>query len=91
MYDPLQSDGCRRLPPGLALIFDMDGVIVNSNPLHRESWEIFNRRFGLETTGAMHEFMYGRRNDEIIRGFFGGGLSTEEVAARGAAKERLYR
>ncbi len=91
MYDPLQSDSCGRLAPGLALVFDMDGVIVDSNPLHRESWVAFNRRFGLETTDAMHEFMYGRRNDEIVRGFFGAGLSDAEVAARGAAKERLYR
>ena len=79
------------LAPGLALIFDMDGVIVDSNPLHREAWAAFNRRYGLETTDAMHEGMYGKRNDDIVRYFFGAGLSDEEVAARGAAKEALYR
>ena len=35
--------------------------------------------------------MYGRRNDDIVRDFFGDGLSPAEVAARGAAKEELYR
>jgi HAD superfamily hydrolase (TIGR01509 family) len=35
--------------------------------------------------------MYGRRNDEIVRGFFGDDMPAGEVAARGAAKERLYR
>ena len=35
--------------------------------------------------------MYGRRNDEIVRDFFGPRLSAEEVAAHGAAKEELYR
>jgi HAD superfamily hydrolase (TIGR01509 family) len=69
----------------------MDGVIVDSNPAHRRAWEAFNRRYGLETTEAMYRFMYGRRNDEIVRGFFGDGLPAAEVAARGAAKERLYR
>jgi len=39
----------------------------------------------------MHQRMYGKRNDQIIRDFFGETLSPEEVAARGAAKERLYR
>jgi beta-phosphoglucomutase len=76
---------------GLALVFDMDGVIVDSNPLHRESWALFNSRYGVETTEAMQQGMYGKRNDEIIRDFFGGELPPEEVAARGKAKEELYR
>jgi HAD superfamily hydrolase (TIGR01509 family) len=69
----------------------MDGVIVHSNPAHRAAWEAFNRRYGVETTEEMHRFMYGRRNDEIVRGFFGEDLAAGEVAARGAAKERLFR
>lgn len=69
----------------------MDGVIVDSNPLHRVAWETFNRRYGMQTTEAMHESMYGKRNDDIVRNFFGPDLSPEEVTARGAAKEALYR
>jgi beta-phosphoglucomutase family hydrolase len=79
------------LASGLALIFDMDGVLMDSNPVHRAAWTAFNRRFGIETTEAMHNRMYGKRNDEIVRDFFGEGLSPDEVAARGAAKEALYR
>ena len=75
----------------IALIFDMDGVIVDSNAMHRESWVAFNRRYGLETTEEMHQFMYGKRNDQIVRGFYGDGITAEEVGARGRAKERLYR
>jgi beta-phosphoglucomutase family hydrolase len=75
----------------LALIFDMDGVILHSNPLHREAWAAFNRRYGLETTDAMLERMYGRRNDQIVRDYFGESLTEDEIAARGAAKEELYR
>jgi len=80
-----------HLADGLALIFDMDGVIVHSNPLHCEAWAAFNRRYGLETTPGMLERMYGRRNDQIVRDFFGEGLAEDEVAARGAAKEEIYR
>jgi beta-phosphoglucomutase family hydrolase len=79
------------LAEGLALIFDMDGVIVDSNPVHREAWVAFNRGYGLETTPAMLERMYGKRNDEIIGDYFGDGLGLEEVAARSRAKEELYR
>jgi beta-phosphoglucomutase family hydrolase len=74
-----------------ALIFDMDGVIIDSNPTHRASWVAFNRRYGLETTEDMHQFMYGKRNDQIVRGFYGDGITAEEVEERGRAKERLYR
>lgn len=69
----------------------MDGVIVDSNPHHRLAWEAFNRRYGLETTEAMHQRMYGKRNDQIIRDYFGAELTAEDVDARGAAKEALYR
>ena len=75
----------------IALIFDMDGVIIDSNPLHRQAWAAFNRRYGLETTEAMQRRMYGKRNDQIVRDYFGEGISPEEVEARGRAKERLYR
>jgi beta-phosphoglucomutase len=77
--------------PVTALIFDLDGVIVDSNPVHREAWEIYNRRFGIETTEEMQQRMYGKRNDQIIRDSMGGQLSDAEVLAHGAAKERLFR
>lgn len=74
-----------------AFIFDMDGVIVDSNPLHRVAWEEYNRQHGLETTDAMQKRMYGKRNDVIVRDFYGANLSEDEVSAHGAAKEELYR
>lgn len=81
----------QALDPGLALIFDMDGVIIDSNPYHRRAWEIFNHRYGVAMTEEMHLRMYGKRNDQIVRDFFGTLLTEEEVAERGAAKEALYR
>jgi beta-phosphoglucomutase len=90
VYDSGQNTS-QPLADGLALLFDMDGVIIDSNPFHREAWVAYNLQHGLVTTEAMIERMYGRRNDRIVRDFFGDGLSDEEVAARGAAKEELYR
>jgi beta-phosphoglucomutase len=80
-----------KIRAGLALLFDMDGVILDSNPTHREAWRLYNRGFGIETDEAMQQRMYGKRNDEIVRDFFGAGLAPEQVAAHGAAKESLYR
>jgi beta-phosphoglucomutase len=74
-----------------ALIFDMDGVIVDSNPYHVVAWEEYNRRLGVAMTETMRQQMYGKRNDELIREFFGCNLGDAEVFAHGAAKETLYR
>jgi beta-phosphoglucomutase len=74
-----------------ALILDMDGVVVHSNPTHREAWVAYNRRFGIETTEAMHQRMYGKRNDQIVLDFFGADLTPAQVFQHGADKESLYR
>lgn len=74
-----------------ALLFDMDGVILDSNPLHRESWTEYNRRQGVETTEESMLGMYGKRNDMLVRDFLGQGLTDAEVKAHGHAKEALYR
>jgi beta-phosphoglucomutase family hydrolase len=75
----------------IALIFDMDGVLIDSNETHRACWIEFNRRHGLETTAEMLQRMYGKRNDEIVRDFYGNGLTDAEVAALGHAKEAFFR
>lgn len=35
--------------------------------------------------------MYGRRNDEIVRDFFGQSIAADDIITHGAAKETLYR
>jgi len=79
------------MPEIQAFLLDMDGVIVDSNPLHRLTWAEYNRRHGIETTEAMQQWMYGKRNDEIVRHFFGPATSDPDVIRHGAAKELLYR
>jgi len=76
---------------GLALLFDIDGVIVDSNPVHVEVWRDYLKRYGIDLGEGLPIRMYGRRNDDIVRDFFGAGLSPEEILARGAEKEALYR
>jgi beta-phosphoglucomutase family hydrolase len=74
----------------LAYILDMDGVLIDSNPLHAVAWRQYLSRFGLSADTVM-ERMHGKRNDQIVRGLFGRGLSDHEVFGHGAAKEALYR
>jgi HAD superfamily hydrolase (TIGR01509 family) len=75
-----------------ALIFDLDGVIVHSMPLHNRAWDLYLRRHGIvEVPAAIDARMHGRHNAEILRAFFGNGLPPEEIARRSAEKEELYR
>jgi HAD superfamily hydrolase (TIGR01509 family) len=74
----------------LAFIFDLDGVIIDSMPLHTEAWEAYLDRHGV-TADELVARMHGRRNDEIVEVFFGGGLTPVQIHDHGAAKEKLFR
>ncbi|MFB3779520.1 MAG: HAD family hydrolase [Bryobacteraceae bacterium] len=76
---------------GLGLIFDLDGVIVDSNPVHTVSWRVYLRRCGMEPPENFERRMYGLRNDDIVRDLFGAGLDPAEVSRHGSDKEALYR
>lgn len=77
--------------PAKALIFDMDGVIIDSTAPHVEAWERYLASHGLEAQNVSGR-MLGRHNDEIVRDFFAGrDLSEGDVLRHGAEKERLYR
>ncbi len=78
------------LGPGLGAIFDMDGVIIDSTPMHNRAWEVYLERQGRDPSQVQRR-MHGLRNDDIVRDFFGGGLELHHVLEHGAAKERLYR
>ncbi len=79
-----------RLDPELALIFDMDGVIVDSMPLHTLAWQRYLVNLGI-AGDDVEQRMHGRRNDEIVRDFLGAGVDPRVVFEHGAAKERLFR
>jgi len=74
----------------VALIFDLDGVIVDSMPLHIQSWRIYLERLGKPQV-EISERMHGRRNDEIVREWIGSDLTDAAVAWHGAEKEKLFR
>ncbi len=74
----------------IAFIFDLDGVLVHSMPLHTLAWEKYLEAHGIEVEGV-EAFMHGKRNPELVRSWFGAHLPEETVLEHGAAKERLFR
>jgi len=75
-------------PP--ALIFDMDGVLVHSMPLHTLAWERYLAKLGI-TVENLEQRMHGKRNSELVRDMIGANLPEDVVFYHGAEKERLFR
>ncbi len=75
----------------IAFVFDVDGVIVDSNRVHSAAWREYMRLQGRDTPDGFFEFMFGRHNDEIVRQAFGPDLEPDAVFRHGAEKEKLYR
>jgi beta-phosphoglucomutase len=80
----------RDISPELAMIFDMDGVLVHSMPAHMESWRQYLQKLGVEVQD-LERRMHGKRNPELVRDLLGDDLAEDVVIEHGAAKERLFR
>lgn len=74
-----------------AIIFDMDGVIVDSNPYHKIALKQFCRKHGYELTDEqLFQKIYGRTNKEWITNLMGN-LPEEQIQSYADEKEELYR
>jgi beta-phosphoglucomutase len=72
------------------VIFDFDGVIVDSHPVHMQAWKTFLYSRGKAVSDAELSFVQeGVQREEILRHFFGD-LSAEQTASYGAEKDKLF-
>ena len=74
-----------------AVIWDMDGVIVNTGPYHCQSWQYVFKKQGLKFTEEDFQHIFGQRNDTIIRKTIGRDLTPAEVDAMAKDKEEYFR
>ncbi len=74
----------------MAMIFDLDGVLIHSMPLHVGAWEQYLEGLGISVEN-LERRMHGRRNSELVRDMIGDHLADDVVFEHGAAKERLFR
>jgi len=72
------------------MIFDLDGVLIHSMPLHVTAWEQYLAALGIEIED-MERRMHGKRNSELVRDLIDRDLAEDVVFEHGAAKERLFR
>jgi beta-phosphoglucomutase len=76
----------------LGVIFDMDGVLVDSYDAHLRSWQLLAGEHGVEMTEEQFAATFGQTSREIIRRFWPQQAGGEAGIARwDARKEELYR
>lgn len=74
-----------------AVLWDMDGVLVDTGSFHRQAWEALSEEAGLAMSHEDFRRTFGWRNEEIVRELLGPGVSDQRVAELGGRKEELYR
>lgn len=77
--------------PRLAVIFDMDGVLVDSYRAHFASWQAMFGEQGREYGEAAFAADFGRTSRDILNRMFGGELSDATIREMDERKESLYR
>lgn len=75
-----------------ALIFDMDGTMVDSMPFHAKSWGEFTRRHGIamEVSEVLRRTT-GRNGVECMHELFGRQLADDDALRLVNEKEAIYR
>jgi beta-phosphoglucomutase len=72
-------------------IWDVDGTLIDSGPLHFETWYHTLREEGHIITHEQFAATFGQRNDAVLRAYLGSDLPISDIERIGGAKERLYR
>jgi beta-phosphoglucomutase len=74
-----------------AVIFDMDGVLVDNNPWHIEAWTTFCKRHSVHITAEEITGHFGNINADYLNFLFGRQLSLIEINKYSEEKEEIYR
>jgi len=70
------------------VIFDLDGVVADSHPLHKEAWRVLLTEQGLEPALDLSFIYSGLSRREILEHYLGP-LSESEVTKLGRRKDEL--
>jgi HAD superfamily hydrolase (TIGR01509 family) len=73
------------------IIWDWDGVVVDSSQQHEESWELLAAEEGLFLPEDHFVRGFGKKNDVIIPGILNWSKDPVEIKRLGNRKEALYR
>jgi sugar-phosphatase len=73
------------------VIFDMDGVLVDSHAVHRKAWRLFFQTLGRDVPESELDFILdGRKRGDILRHFLGNSPNPE-LEEFGRRKDCIFR
>jgi beta-phosphoglucomutase len=76
----------------IAVIFDLDGTIVDNKQYHIKAWVEFCRRYGVSMTEEQFENKgFGRSNKDYLSEFLQTEISDKDDFRYGEEKEQIYR
>lgn len=79
------------LQPPKAVIFDMDGTLIDNYPFHLKAWGLVCKKYGAPRSQEdIIRDLHGT-NFEVCKNFFGPDVTFEESERIGDEKEALYR
>lgn len=73
------------------VIFDWDGVVIDSSAQHEKSWELLAEEIRKPLPPGHFKAGFGKKNQEIIPGLLHWSDDTAEIRRLGERKEELYR
>ncbi|MHC4536974.1 MAG: HAD hydrolase-like protein, partial [Planctomycetota bacterium] len=63
----------------MGVIFDLDGVLVDTGWAHKQSWYDLAEKEGFDMSDDFFYKTFGMRNDQIIPMLAGRGTSSKEI------------
>jgi beta-phosphoglucomutase family hydrolase len=74
-----------------AVLWDMDGTLIDSAEFHWISWRDTMEREGIPISHDQFLATFGQRNDSILLQWLGAAANPEQIEKIGSAKEQEYR
>lgn len=74
-----------------AVIFDMDGTLVDSMPYHYQSWQLFFEQQGIHMTAEEFDRIHHGTLFDIMPRIFGEHITDDESYRLGSLKEAAFR
>lgn len=73
------------------VIFDMDGVLADTGPIHFKSWIMIANELGIKIAKEFFEETFGQQSIPIMRKLAGPNINQLEIEKFAALKEKYYR
>jgi len=85
-----KGSGAGLQPTLKAVIFDLDGVVADSHPIHEIAWTTLLVEQGLDQATLNLDFLYAGHSRRAILKHYLGSIGVSELQTLGRRKDELY-